>query len=268
MLPRNWGRTGFTFAYTVILLGAFALLLDPTVVAADGILLVVSEEWPGATNADGSGFYWALTRSVYREEGYAVQFQILPYPRATARVLSGAADLWLGAYPDEIPGALYPQTPFDADILSIAVRADRVPAEQRRSGEQQAATAALTAELLEDQAVAWQEGYELEQYLPVAVRPRPVPSREAGVAMVYRRRVAAVVDSRHELEIARAEMGFTDEQIVILPLYEIPLVPGFRNDERGLRLQEVWDRRMQALHESGALRRIYLEYGYTDFYPF
>jgi len=96
------------------------LIYATTATAADKITFIrlVSEEWEGATNKDGTGFYWDIARAVYEPLDIKVQYQVAPYARGVSDVETGKADAWVGSYENEAEFAVYPVHALDADNVA------------------------------------------------------------------------------------------------------------------------------------------------------
>ncbi len=220
-------------------------------------LLIVSEAWEGATNEDGSGFYWELVRLIYEPVGYRVEIRTVPYARAVNLVRQGQADGWLGAYLDEEDFAIFPQQHYDADRVSALVYAPNFPIWEGKSS-------------LEGKLLGWINQYQYEEYLEVSVVPYRLTSRRSGVLMLERGRLDALLDADSELkiELERLSTEVDAQNFHKHFVMDLPLYPAFANNQRGESLAYIWDQRLKLLHESGELRPFYQNAGYTEIYPF
>ena len=107
----------------------------PAVFAEQEITTIhfASEEWEGFTNADGTGLYWDIFRMIYEPVGISVQFEIVPYIRATKMVQDQQADAAVAVYFDEFDQALFPIRHFDYDVVSALFKKGNVGAWGRGS---------------------------------------------------------------------------------------------------------------------------------------
>ncbi len=221
-------------------------------------IYLVSEEWNGATNADGTGLYWDIIRKVYEPEGINVAFTIYPYMRAVKMVQAQRpeADALVGSYMGEIGGTLYPQYHFDVDVIGVMFRKDRVA---QWDGQH----------TMEDKKVGWMRGYSYNDYLDVVVEDKEVSSRESGVGMVERERLDFFLDPLVEIEheLAKPEYDGRREHFQIENALELKMYLAFANDDKGRELVHIFDQRMEELIESGELKSIYEKWDYAE-YPF
>lgn len=114
------------------LLGMLSLLLVSPAWAADGHppvaeIVIASEVWAGHTNADGSGLGWDILRKVYEPVGVRLKIRSVPYTRSVGLVQRHEADAWMGAYRDEIAGAVYPAGTTTPTRSAPSVRPARPP---------------------------------------------------------------------------------------------------------------------------------------------
>lgn len=78
---------------------ALLLMVNPVSYATDGERIkIVSQEWPGYTNGDGSGFYWEIVKSVYQPLDVPLTLEVLPWKRAKHVVRKQEASAYLGDY--------------------------------------------------------------------------------------------------------------------------------------------------------------------------
>lgn len=100
-----------------LLLGALTLL---PLAQAESLRTInlVTEQWPGHTNPDGTGLAFDLLRKVYEPEGIELHYRIVPYTRSVGLVQRGEADAFVGAYPNEVPQVLFPRWHYDADQIN------------------------------------------------------------------------------------------------------------------------------------------------------
>lgn len=238
----------------VLLVSVLAWSLCAPCAANAKTAVFVSEEWEDATNADGSGFYWDILRAVFEPAGYDLTLKVMPYARAVKTVLDGQADGWVGSYVDE-EAVVYPKTAYDADtVAGIFPKGSLDPSKGQKA--------------LENKNVGWIRGYSYDDYLDVPVQKNLVNARENGMQMVERGRLDVFLDAKYDIDAAM-EKGVVDPAAVdIATFMELKLYLAFTNTDKGRELAGVWDKRMQELHDSGELKKLYEASDYTDFYPF
>ncbi|HOV15660.1 MAG TPA: hypothetical protein PK771_15335, partial [Spirochaetota bacterium] len=68
-------------------------------------ILIVTDEWEGTTNKDGTGLYFDIIREVFKEDGYTFNIKFYPYARSVYLLERKEADLVIGPYKDEVKNA-------------------------------------------------------------------------------------------------------------------------------------------------------------------
>lgn len=232
-----------------LLLGALALLPQAQAEPLHRINLV-TEQWPGHTNSDGTGLAFDLLRKVYEPAGIELHYRIVPYTRSIGLVQRGEADAFVGAYANEVPRVFFPRWHYDADQISALSLIDKpVP----------------TLETLGRYRLSWARGYSYEKYLPNVREFREVHRRGGILAMLDRGHADFFIDASTEVEDVLAEAD-SPQGYRITPLTRLPLYLGFVDDAHGRELAAIYDRRLQALVRSGALRPLFKRWDAP--YPF
>lgn len=220
-------------------------------VAAPAQINLVSEQWGGHTNADGSGLARDVMAAVFEPAGIKLNLRIVPYSRSIGLVQRGEADAWLGSYRNEVKQQVfYPQWHYDAERVSALGLASQAVPNLQSIGRFR---------------LAWMHGYEYQHYLPGLDRFQEVQRRSGILDMLERGRADFYIDSRSEVD-AVLRGAQTPERFRITQLTRLPLYPGFADTARGRALAAVYDRRMAELVETGSLRPLFQRWQQP--YPF
>lgn len=219
--------------------------------AAPAQINLVSEQWAGHTNADGSGLARDVMGAVFEPAGIKLNFRIVPYSRSIGLVQRGEADAWLGSYHNEVKAqVVYPQWHYDADQISaLGLASQPVP----------------TLQSLGRYRLAWMHGYDYQRYLPGLDKFQEVQRRSGILAMLERDRADFYIDAVTEVD-AVLRGAQVPERFRITRLTRLPLYPGFADTARGRALAAVYDRRMAELVETGSLRPLFQRWQQP--YPF
>ena len=241
-------RAGRMLLLLLMLIASVARAAEP--VTLPETVRLASEEWLDYTNADGTGVAWDVLRKVFEPAGVKVQVLSVPYSRAVGLVKRAEADAWVGSYKDESPDYLYPRHAFDSDhIYALGL----------------ASTPPPTPDTIGRYTLSWVRGYEYQRYLPNVGNYREVQRREGILPMLELKRVDFYVDAQTEVDYvysaAREPSRFRRTHIAELPLY---LAFGRTDEARALK--DLFDRRMDELIASGALREIFTRWKQP--YPF
>ena len=202
---------------------------------------LASEAWQDYTNADGTGVGWDVLRKVFEPAGVKVRVLSAPYTRAIGLVKRGEADAWVGSYHEEHSDNLYPRWNFDSDhIYALGLISKPLPTPQN----------------IGQFRLSWVRGYDYQNYLPNVGYYREVQRRDGILPMLERERVDFYIDAQTEVNYVHAQsdhpQDFRSTHVAELPLYL-----AFGNTPRGQALRELFDKRMDELVPSGALRPIF-----------
>ncbi len=209
--------------------------------AAPTQIQVASEEWSDYTNADGSGLAWDILRKVFEPAGVALQPRTVPYMRSIGLVQRGEADAWLGAYHDSMANTLYPRWHYDTDhIYALGLAGKPSP----------------TLDTVGRYRLAWVRGYSYQRYLPNIHQYNEVQRRISILPMLAHDHADYYIDALAEIN-GILKQAADPAQFKLTHLAELPLYLGFADSPRGRYLLALFDRRMDELVPSGALRPIF-----------
>lgn len=232
----------------LLLVAGVARAAEPVVLPAS--VRLASEEWQDYTNADGSGVAWDVLRKVFEPAGVKVQVLSVPYSRAVGLVKRAEADAWVGSYHEESDDYLYPRHAFDSDhIYALGLASSPVP----------------TLDTLGRYKLSWVRGYDYQHYLPNVKEFREVQRREGILPMLERKRVDFYIDAQTEVNYVQGQAS-DPARYRRTHLAELPLYLAFAKTAEARALKELFDRRMDELIASGALREIFARWKQP--YPF
>ena len=227
--------------WLLIVLCAFAPLVQAGEVPVPGKIVLASEQWNDYTNKDGSGLAWDLLRQIFEPAGITVQTRSVPYTRSVGLAQRGEVDGWVGSYRDEASGVLYPHWNFDSDhIYALGLATAPTP----------------TLATLGNYRLAWVRGYKYEEYLPSVRRFNPIERRSGILPMLQHGRadfyIDALTEAKYVLSQAQDPALFKLTHIAELPLYV-----GFADTARGRALMAMYDQRLGILVQTGELKAIF-----------
>ena len=231
---------------------ALLLMVNSVSYATDGERIkIVSQEWPGYTNGDGSGFYWEIVKAVYQPLDAPLTLEVLPWKRAKHLVRKQEASAYLGDY--FYPNAdafLYPQwhLSVEEDVVVVFARGSLDWEEQQLSS-------------LVNEKVAWVRGYGFEKGFlkDIPLELVEVDSAEQGMKLLKKGRVSALID--YPSSMASSDLLATDAFVTEVAKKGEKLYVVFSNTESSNKLIEMFDARMPQLIQSGELKQIYLTHG-------
>lgn len=222
------------------------LLLQIQIFASQNIkeIFVVSENWDTFTNEDGSGLYFDIVRMVYKDSGIKVKIKIYPYKRSSMMVEKKRADVWLASYLDEEDYAIYPKYYFDEDIVTAMFKKSKFP---NFSG----------VNSLKNKNVCWVRGYSYDEYIDVEIKKHERNDRKSILLSLDNDRFDIFLDDEIDMKAEIKKINFNTSKYRLVKLLRLKLYPGFRNDEKGRILLDIWDKEMKKLIEDGSLKKTF-----------
>lgn len=212
---------------------------------------IVSQEWLGYTNSDGTGLYWEIVKAVFQPLNVPLTLEVLPWKRAKHLVRKQEASAYLGDY--FYPNAdafLYPQwhLSVEEDVIVVFARGSLDWEEQQLSS-------------LVNKKVAWVRGYGFEKGFlkDIPLELVEVDSAEQGMKLLKKGRVSALID--YPSSMASSELLATDAFVTEVAKKGEKLYVVFSNTESSNTLIEMFDTHMPQLIQSGELKQIYLTHG-------
>ena len=204
---------------------------------ANESLRVVSGEWQGYSEVDGTGIYWDLMRALYGE--YPLQFDVLPYNRALRSFADSDVDIILGVYREDVEHAVFPRWHLDMEAPLIAFyNKNRVHLSKKWQ--------------LKNLQLAWVDGYNINRFIGENLQHYPVDNFELGMKLLQGNRIDAFIDYDYMLPGTRPKNLTSFE---IAPAKRI--YAAFQNSPKGKQLAKQFDLGMAKLRESGELQRIF-----------
>lgn len=212
----------------------------------------VTEAWDGMTNADGTGLCWDLFRKIYEPSGIRVEFEIMPYARATKLVQTKEADASIGAYLNEFEGVLFSKWHYTQDIVLVIFKKGKV--------------AAWDGEKSLNGNIGWMRGYAFDQYLQATPQFFEVDRRESGLKMLEAGRLDFFLDTKDELLDALKQGVIKQDDYQIETILKLNVYLTFADNERGREFVKLFDDRMAEFVKSRELLPLYQKWGFE--YPF
>ena len=208
---------------------------------------LVTKSWPGFTNEDGSGGYFAVVQLVLAPKPGELKLEFSNFNRALVMVEKQQADLVLAVTQDDSSNLLLSAKPLDFDTI-VAVYAPS------------ATPGPLQSEHLKQLRLAWDLAYNYGEALGLTVKGYEVHSVAQGLELVAKGRIDVYLAEQADL-IQHAYQappeGFKLRQQVMT---QVPVYVGFSRSERGILLKKRWDESFATLHKSGALQQLYQQY--------
>lgn len=234
-------RGFFSFCLFLFGLGLTAQASEDGVLS-DKEVRMVGVAWGGYWKADGTGYYPELLREIYEAEGYTVSLRVVPWGRARALLLSGAADVLMGEWDGAKDRALYlySEDPLHSEtIICLALRSAAL-----RCGD---------AYQQVGRRIAWVNDMDFQDGLPNPVRAEviEVPNSEVGLRMLGRHRIDGFMHYPRALMEDLDRLDAIEEPVSVSERLDIPVYALFNRSQRGNTLKTIFDQRFAVLKSSG-----------------
>ncbi|WP_221793156.1 substrate-binding periplasmic protein [Oceanobacter mangrovi] len=206
---------------------------------------LVAPDWPGLTNADGTGLYWDIVHRVYEPLGITVHTSEAAWNRAMKMVTeyylySGI----VGEVLDTREPLVFPQMPLEMVYLyALARQGFDTPLQQAGV------------------RVGWQKGYDLFAADSVPFEIHEFRNPEQAIEMLDKGEIDYVIDSREALldYLKQNQREVSNYRLTRLPDGKGVYV-GFYDVPSAKPLIEIYNERIHELKASGELQAIYQQY--------
>jgi ABC-type amino acid transport substrate-binding protein len=201
-----------------------------------------------AVGDDNTGYVTEVLRAALAPAGYDLVHKDMPYRRACGELAEGRIQCSLTAK-NAASQTASARSVICACDLSVAFLSAR-----GFSGLKE----------LAGQRVAYLYGFDFEQLLPVPIRPQPTYDRASAIHMLDRGHVRYVIGEETLLKEAIRQTGLPLTEFGMSRFMSVDVVPVFSPNAEGLRLRDIFDRRMAEMAASGELAAIFRKYGLPE----
>ncbi|TXH98394.1 MAG: transporter substrate-binding domain-containing protein [Rheinheimera sp.] len=229
------------------LLCSVLLLCLSSFLAARPVIIETSL-WPGFTNADGSGAYFALAKLVLPQEQYPLVIRPNDLGRAWLAVKRGKADLTFGLTQADIRsfGLEASALAYDADTIVAVYLPDRVPRTD------------LTLLRLPALQLGWEKSYNYAAALGIQAEGFEVQNPAHAIQLLQAGRISVYLAESSDLIAVAKQLQAAGLQQQWLA--DVPVYAGFSPTAQGRQLKEQWDQRVKLLWQNGQMQAFYQRY--------
>ena len=213
-------------------------------------VIIETSLWPGFTNADGSGAYFALARLVLPAADYPLVIRHNHLGRAWLAVQRGQADLSFGLTEADIRAFALESSslPYDADTLLAVFQPTRLHPTD------------LTKPRLSSLHLGWEKSYNYGAVLEISNQGYEVNSPAHAIQLLVAGRIDVYLAERGDLATPELQQQLQKSGLQQQWLATVPVYAGFSPSDKGRQLKQLWDQRIQQLEKSGELQRFYQSY--------
>lgn len=231
----------------------FFLLLTSYAMASEAVneIVICTPEWEQYTQTDGKGLYHELWRAVFEPEGVKPDVRYIPYKRCEKTFEAeyvNPYDAYPGGYSSE--SNILPKWHIGIEMLTVVYRKGFIPKWEGQKS-------------MEGKRVIWERGYDFAKkgIVKADVERFEFSNLESGLKMLVSGRVDFLLDYESPVRKIAGELQITDRiEIVPNTIHGPKYYMIFSDTEKGRKLAEIWDERMEELYKSGKLKEMYKRY--------
>lgn len=210
-------------------------------------IILASKERTGATNRDGTGLYWDIIRAVYAPVGIKTKFIIRSRFHSIDLVKNQKADAVVGTFREDIKGVLFPKYPLAKEIVFVVFKKERL---NQWEG----------IDSINGKRVAWIKDFHFDRYMDVSAQKTEFETRDHILRLLETDQIDFFVDTQNGLEAALNSKKLDLTNLTAEILMNIDLYLAFANNEKGLKLREIFNKRFPELVESGEIENLFVKW--------
>jgi len=210
-------------------------------------IVSASPSWESFTNRNGTGLYHEILAAVFHPFGIRVEHRYTNANRGLHLIRKGLADMYTcsvstGGFRD-LMMARYPM--YEGKFYAL-YKKSRIHKWQGASS-------------LTDKRVVWRRGYYSPQEFDASFYVLETDSGTAALAQVILGRADFYIDDLNLIQdsILATTFSFSQKYYDIRPVGSRTYHPIFKNSPRGRHILDIYDKRIEALHQSGRLKQIF-----------
>lgn len=212
-------------------------------------ITIVAPELEGGTTEEGSGIYFELLKLIYSPIGIVTETGVAPFVRVKMLLTTNEIDASVSFYPAEVAlanGLDYYQTP------KRAINTERLIAIFKNNSTKWNFPDSLTGK-----RVAWMDGYDFQNGIPVDYEYQRITSQLQGLKLLQMGRIDYYLDNEYDIKRTIKKYNFDAQHYSMQLILENKLHVAFSKTQKGNKLIELFDCRMDELRESGELEKLY-----------
>jgi len=216
---------------------------------------VVAPMWEEYTNADGSGMYWDILRSIYSTAGIKLKPSIVPWNRAMKMVTKYQIyNAIVGEYLDSEEALLFPKYPIDVEYMSVLAK--------------KSATDWQGVESLVGKRVGWIKDYDVIKEQDRNFTFREYRTTEQGIELLNSGKLDYIIDEWDELAIVLKGKNLAIENYNMNEMPEgTDVYVAFANNAISKVLIEIYNEQAALMVKDGRMQAIYKKWELGEMPP-
>lgn len=216
---------------------------------------VVAPMWEEYTNADGTGMYWDILRSIYSTAGIKLKPSIVPWNRAMKMVTKYQIyNAIVGEYLDSEEALLFPKYPIDVEYMSVLAK--------------KSATDWQGVESLVGKRVGWIKDYDVIKEQDRNFTLREYRTTEQGIELLNSGKLDYIIDEWDELAIVLKGKNLAIENYNMNEMPEgTDVYVAFANNAISKVLIEIYNEQAALMVKDGRMQAIYKKWELGEMPP-
>jgi len=214
---------------------------------------IVTPEWEGQTNKDGTGLFFEIVRSIYEPVGIKMKFRFVPWKRAVYMIESCKADAILDAYLQNVSEKMIiPKYPIVKEYNVALFKKDKI---KKWEG----------VKSLDGLRLLWIRGYDFHKnplMKDMNLKWEEIDDYDTAWKMLNMERTDVYLDAFVDVR------SFIKKNKVDMTPYQMEFIFGeigymaFSKSEKSEKLTAIYDKRIIELFKSGELKNIFKKWDY------
>jgi polar amino acid transport system substrate-binding protein len=216
---------------------------------------VVAPMWEDYTNADGTGMYWDIIRSIYSNEGVKLKPSTVPWNRALKMVTKYQVyNAIVGEYRDTKAPLIFPKYPIDVEYMSALSKKSAPTWKGPRS--------------LTGKRVGWIKDYDVIKESQRDFTLREFRTTEQGLKLLNSGKLDYIIDEWDEIAIVLKAKNLSIENYHMTDMRQgRDVYVGFADSGISKVLIEIYNEQVEAMVKSGSMQAIYKKWGLGEMPP-
>lgn len=203
----------------------------------------------GLVTSQGTGLYMDLLRNIFPAESYNLILQYLPYNTAINFVVQQKADLTIDSlYLSGRSDVLYGENKITAEPVVAMYSKDKLLEWQGQNS-------------LKDAAVGVFFSYDFDRRLTVPVKRTEYRVLDEALKATMKGDIPFLIDFQWDIEKSSQENFIALNAFWQQPLFEVDTYFAFANNDKGKRLKQYVDNKLEVLKNSNELGALFQNYG-------
>ena len=202
---------------------------------------IAAEEIEGFTKNKHRSIYWELFRLIYVD--YNLEIHIKPIKRVEKLLTNKNIDIVFPFYKQDIESELHGAQPFDYDRVSALFKKSKFK-------EWHGIKNNISRRFV------WVVEHGYENYFDIK-NYREARDQKQALKMLERNRVDFYLNAKDDIEIAFKKLQLDSTEYGIAEVIRLGLYPFFANNEKGMNLKSIYDKRLTEIKNNGKLKSLF-----------